>query len=459
MKKNNQRQSARDVALDILIQYESKEAFSNLLLNQSLERSELEIRDKRLVTELVYGVIQRQNSLDWVIDQLISRGSKSVELWVKQLLRLGLYQMIYLDKIPERAAVHETVEIAKVRGHKGISGLVNGVLRNFVRNKEKLLPTFTPTSYEEEAIVYSHPLWMVKRLHKVYGDEEALQALQAQNQPPKVSVRINPMRWDRDAFIETWNEEETGTASPSKLAPDGVILNGSGNAASHFYYQEGAYTVQDESSMLVARAVDPKPGMRVLDACAAPGGKTTHLAELMNDEGVVVAYDIHNHKMDLICQHARRLDLQHIKTRVSDAREIQVDTGEELYDAVLLDAPCSGLGVIHRKPDIKWSKEAGQIRELTKIQSELLDRMATLVKPGGTLVYSTCTWEPQENREQIEQFLKRHPEFELDPTIFELLPEVVKEHAITGDGWVQLLPHHFYSDGFFIARMTKNAQR
>ncbi|MDQ0416471.1 16S rRNA (cytosine967-C5)-methyltransferase [Croceifilum oryzae] len=456
MKKNNQRQSARDVALDILIQYESKEAFSNLLLNQSLERSQLEPRDKRLVTELVYGVIQRQNSLDWVIDKLISRGSKSVEPWVRQLLRMGLYQMIYLDKIPERAAVHETVEIAKARGHKGISGLVNGVLRNFLRNKEKFSPTFTPTSHKEEAIVYSHPLWMVKRLHEVYGDKEAVKALQAQNQPPKVSVRINSMRWDRDAFIEAWNEEETGGASPSELALDGVILKGVGNAASHFYYQEGAYTIQDESSMLVARAVDPKPGMRVLDACAAPGGKATHLAERMNDEGTVIAYDVHNHKMDLIREQARRLDLEHIKTRVSDAREIELD-GEPLYDAILLDAPCSGLGVIHRKPDIKWSKETEQIRDLTKIQSELLDRMATLVKPGGTLVYSTCTWEPQENREQVEQFLKRHPEFELDPTIFELLPGIVKKRGIAGDGWIQLLPHHFNSDGFFIARMKRQA--
>lgn len=456
MKKTNQRQSARDVALDILIQYETQEAFSNILLNQSLERSELEPRDKRLVTELVYGVIQRKNSLDWVIGQFISQG-KSIESWVHQLLRLGLYQMIYLDKIPERAAVHETVEIAKIRGHKGISGLVNGVLRNFLRNKERYSPTFTPTSYEEKAIVYSHPVWMVKRLHEVYGDSEAIAVLQAQNEPPKVSVRLNQMRWDREEFIEMWNEEETGEAFISELAPDGVILRGSGNAASHFYYQDGSYTIQDESSMLVARTVDPKPGMRVLDACAAPGGKTTHLAELMNDEGVVVAYDIHNHKMDLIRQHARRLGLHQIKTRVSDAREIQLDTDEPLYDAILLDAPCSGLGVIHRKPDIKWSKEAKQIRALTVIQSDLLERMATLLKPGGTLVYSTCTWEPKENREQVEQFLQRHPEFELDPSIFELLPAIVKERAITGEGWLQLLPHHFHSDGFFIARMKKKA--
>lgn len=457
MKKHTNPMTARDVALDILIQYETLDAFSNLLLHQELEKSNLEARDKRLVTELVYGVIQRKNSLDWVIKGLLKKGGKGLELWVHQLLRLGLYQMIYLDKIPERAAVHETVQIAKVRGHKGISGLVNGIMRSYLREHHKRSPLFAPKNQQEEAIVYSHPTWMVQRLHELYGAEQAIAIMKAQNEPPKVSVRLNRMKWDREEFVEMWNEEEQGEASDSEVSLDGVILKQVGNAANHSYYQNGAYTIQDESSMLVGYAVDPKPGMKVLDACAAPGGKTTHLAELMENDGSILAYDIHPHKIELVKQHAERLGISIIETRVRDAREIPLDDEKSKFDVILLDAPCSGLGVIHRKPDIKWSKEAKQIRALTQLQAQLLDHMTHLLKPGGVLVYSTCTWEARENKEQIELFLKRHPEFSADEKLIDSFPDLVRERAIMGNGWVQILPHHFHSDGFFIAKLRKNS--
>lgn len=449
------RPTAREVALDILIQIEEQQAYSNLALNQKLQHSNLDPRDKRLVTELVYGCVQRQNTLDWMILQLVKK-ARSLEPWVKQVLRIGLYQLAYLDKIPERAAVHETVQLTKRRGHLGISKLVNGVLRNYLRRKHELRPPRHPRTLSEKAIAYSHPAWMIKHLETAYGEEIAHQVCEANLIPPKVSVRVNTLQMDRERFIAQWNQTEEGEAIPSEWVPDGVIIRQGGNPAYSRLFQQGACTIQDESSMLVSRILSPKPGMKVLDACAAPGGKTTHLAQLMENEGIILANDIHPHKIDLIQSQSNRLGIQIVETESCDARQLpQRLPKHELYDAILLDAPCSGLGVIHRKPDIKWSKEAQDIQMLVQMQQELLVSLSTLLKPGGTLVYSTCTWEPSENCEQVTRFVQEHPEFILDQTITSDLPSQVQERVIIGSGWIQILPHHFHSDGFFISRLIK----
>lgn len=434
---------ARTCALKILIEFEQKQAYSNLLLNRYLKEDRLSEPDRRLVTELVYGVIQRLNTLDWVADQLLRKGVDSLQLWVRQLLRLGLYQLMYLDKIPARAAVYETVQLAKNWGHPGIAKLVNGVLRNYLRKKQSL-------HFPNIAIQYSVPPKMVERMIEIFGQERAIEIMKANLAPPKVSIRVNRLKTDRAQMLKRFAQQ----AEASQIAKDGLILQRVGNPAANQWYEEGFYTVQDESSMLVADAVSPVANMQILDACAAPGGKATHLAERMQNQGRIIACDQYVHKVKLIDAHAKRLGIDIISTQALDMRHFQ---SEQQFDVVLLDAPCSGLGVIRRRPEIKWRKEQQDLQALLELQRQLLDVCASYVKPGGVLVYSTCTWEPKENQDQIEQFLQRQRKFVLDPHLAELLPTAVRQKAMQQEGMVQILPHHFQSDGFFIARLVRRA--
>lgn len=439
MKKEN----ARSCALKILIEFEQKKAYSNLLLNHSLKQYALSERDRRLVTEFVYGVIQRLNTLDWVADQFIKKGIDSLQPWVRLVIRLGLYQLMYLDRIPDRAAVYETVQLAKRWGHPGVVKLVNGVLRTYLRKKGDL-------SFPTIAIQYSVPSWMANRMIEIFGRDEAIQMMKSNLQPPKVCIRVNRLKTDLNQMLERFS----GHAEPSPIAKDGLIVKRAGNPADHKWYKEGYYTVQDESSMLVADALRPVAGMNIFDACAAPGGKTTHLAERMNNEGTIVACDQYQHKVNLIEAHAERLGIDIIETKTVDVRQFRV---EQQFDAVLLDAPCSGLGVISRRPEIKWRKEDKDMQSLIQLQRQLLDVCASYVKPEGVLIYSTCTWEPRENQEQVRQFLNRHEEFMLDSRLSEYLPKAVIEKAMLEEGMVQILPHHFQSDGFFIARLIRRS--
>lgn len=434
--------SARAIALEILIEFEQKQAYSNLLLHHHLSKSQLKTVDKRLVTELVYGVIQRLSTLDWLINQLVKKGVASLEPWVKQTLRLGLYQLMYLDRIPPRAAVFETVSLAKKRGHAGIAKLINGVLRAYLRKKDEI-------TFPDLATKYAFPPWLVKRMISAFGQSTAEAMMGTSLRPPKVSIRVNCLRTDHATLERHWGEQVTA----SVVSKDGMILHKMGNPVESEWYQKGYYTVQDESSMLVAHALSPSPGMAVLDVCAAPGGKTTHLAELMNNQGSILASDLHPHKLKLIDAHATRLGIDIIQTQAKDMRTFH---SEQSFDAILLDAPCSGFGVIQRKPEIKWRRSQQEITALVQLQQDLLQMCTKHLKPGGILLYSTCTWEPTENQEQIKRFLAAHPDFQPDLHLPSFLPTAVNECAITGQGWVQILPHHFQSDGFFIARLIKN---
>jgi 16S rRNA (cytosine967-C5)-methyltransferase len=442
--------TARAWALDTLQKWQQENAFSNLLLHQQLQRSSLDSRDKRLVTELVYGTIQRLNTLDHIINQLVK--NKTLDVWVRQLLQLSLYQLIYLDKIPERAVVHEAVELAKWRGNIGVSKFVNGVLRSYLRRQKEFAISSDATTFKQRSLFYSFPDWIVTSLSDAYGKQTANLVMEACNLPPKVSIRVNTLRTDRETFLADWQKEESATAVASELSEDGVILSGVGNAASHLEFEAGNFTIQDESSMLVAPLLNPKPDMHILDACAAPGGKTTHLAAKMKNQGKITALDIHKHKVKLIDSTAQRLGISIITTRALDVRKLEND---QHFDAVLLDAPCSGLGVIPRKPDIKWRKSSQEVKQLVLIQQQLLETVATKVRSGGILMYSTCTWTLEENQQQIADFLANHPEYQPDEDFLSLLPEQVKQTCIVGNSWVQILPHHFHSDGFFIAKLRK----
>ncbi|NOU95217.1 16S rRNA (cytosine(967)-C(5))-methyltransferase RsmB [Paenibacillus sp. LMG 31456] len=436
---NKPKGGARDAALDVLLRIEQDRSYSNLLLHQILQKYNLDRPDVGLTTEIVYGTIQRLNTIDYYLARFVAKGLAKLEPWVRSLLRLSFYQIYYLDRIPDHAVVNEAVNMAKRKGHQGISGMVNGVLRNIIRQKDSLqLPAGLPP-VERIALTHSHPEWLVRRWIRQLGEARTEQICEANNVPPRVSIRVNTLKLSRSGLIELL--EQAGLeAEPSELAPDGVIVRGGGNMALTPWYAEGLFSIQDESSMLVALSLDPKPGEKILDCCAAPGGKTTHIAEKMGDRGELWACDIHEHKERLVQEQAERLGLSSVHTIVKDARELHEQFSEHSFDRILLDAPCSGLGVIRRKPDMKWNKSEQEIDGVCVIQRELLEQVHSLLRPGGVLVYSTCTLEHNENEGMVNQFLEAHPEFEWDQ------PKPL-----------QIYPYEYHTDGFFIAKLRKRA--
>nr|WP_099476908.1 16S rRNA (cytosine(967)-C(5))-methyltransferase RsmB [Paenibacillus ihbetae] len=443
--------SPRELAMHVLTQVEQEGAYSNLLLNTALQKAALSKSDAGLATELIYGTISRLNTLDYFLDKYVNKGTRKLQPWVRALLRLSLYQIIYLDRIPDHAVVSEAVNLAKRRGHQGISGMVNGVLRNILRQKESLaIPADLPAA-KRISLQHSHPEWLVERWISQYGPETAEAICAANNEPPAVSVRVNTTMISREEMLKEM-EGHGLQAAPSTLSPYGIVVKGAGNMALTDWYREGMISIQDESSMLVAEAVAPEPGMRVLDCCAAPGGKSAHMGELMKDEGSIVANDIHSHKGKLIADQAARLGLDCIRTVTGDALELPARFEPASFDRILLDAPCSGLGVIRRKPDLKWGKTEEDIREIAALQSKLLDSVSALLRPGGVLVYSTCTIEPQENEGVVTSFVNRHPEFALDETGS---LSRLKDNALVRGGGIQILPQHYHSDGFYIARLRR----
>ncbi|MFF2887958.1 16S rRNA (cytosine(967)-C(5))-methyltransferase RsmB [Paenibacillus sp. NPDC057967] len=449
----------RELALNILVKVAESGAYSNIQLNRSLQDSGLSRQDAGLATELMYGTISRQATLDHWLSKFVSKGLHKLDKWVHQLLRMSAYQLLFLDRIPTHAAVNEAVAIAKRRGHTGISGMVNGVLRSMDRSRADLVLSAIQekTPVATIALRHSYPEWLVARWVAAYGAETAEAICAAGNEQPHASIRVNPLMGNQEERLKQLQDSGVH-AEPSAIAPSGIVVSGGGNLADTEDFRQGLWSLQDESSMLVAEVVAPKAGMKVLDCCAAPGGKSSHMAELMDGKGKVWANDLHAHKRELITSQTERLKLRNVEAVVGDAMALSERFAPESMDAVLLDAPCSGFGVIRRKPEIKWTKTEGDISEIAGLQRQLLHRVSGLVRPGGTLVYSTCTMEKEENESQIEVFLREHPEFRLDADWPDAILSNLRAAGVIGDefdGQLQLLPQHFGSDGFYIARMVK----
>lgn len=445
---------ARDVALGVLTSVEQEGAYSNLALDAALRRSGLDAREAGLATELVYGTIQRRSTLDAALAAHLAKGADKLQPWVRSLLRLSAYQLLYLDRVPAHAAVSEAVAIAKRRGHAGVSGLVNAVLRKVAAHPS--LPEAPPDASPAAriALLHAHPEWLVQHWIDAFGEERASRIAAANNEPPKASARVNRLRADRAALIAALAEEGVD-ARPSDVSDSGVVAASGGSIAATEAFRRGWCTVQDESSMLVAELLAPQPGMRVLDCCAAPGGKTTQLAELMEDAGEIVACDVHPHKKELIERSAARLGLTSVRTVVADAARLHEAFPPASFDRILLDAPCSGFGVIRRKPDIKWTKTEDDVAQIAETQRMILASVADLLKPGGALVYSTCTLEPAENEEQIAAFLNARPDYALDAEWPASIRREVVEHCGAGPGMIRLAPDDYGSDGFFMARLIR----
>ncbi|WP_042456253.1 16S rRNA (cytosine(967)-C(5))-methyltransferase RsmB [Neobacillus dielmonensis] len=441
--------NVRETAMDLLIAIEKNQSYSNLLLNQTIKNHQIPQKDVGLLTELTYGTLQRRSLLDFYLKPFI-KNTKKLEGWVLQLLRLTVYQMVYLDKIPDRAAIHEAVEIAKKRGHKGISGLVNGVLRSIQREG---LPSLDKVADRQErlAIETSHPIWLVKRWVDQFGFDKTKAMCEINLTAPLQTARVNLSKISRDECVNLL-EEEGYQIEKSPIVPEAIRCL-KGNIAASQPYHNGLLTIQDESSMLVAYALGINGNETILDACAAPGGKSTHIAEKLNAGGQVVSLDLHEHKVKLIRDNANRLGLDNIETMALDSRKVSDQFDPESFDKILLDAPCSGLGVMRRKPDMKYTKTEQDITQLSHIQQELLESIASLVKPGGTLVYSTCTVDKQENEHTIAAFLNSHSEFEGDPHFKTRMPAAIQPLIAGYD--LQIFPQDFGSDGFYIAVLRK----
>ncbi len=437
----------REIALDILLQVDKGGAYSNLLLHSNIEKNHLHKKDAGLLTEIVYGTIQQEDTIAYFLTPFV-KNRKKLQPWVWMLLSMSVYQMEFLDRVPDHAIINEAVEIAKKRGHKGIASLVNGVLRSVQRSG---VPSIMDIKDDVErlAVGTSHPLWLVQAWVEQFGLEETRKICETNLLPPTVTARVNVMKTSVAEIREKYSGAEQGT-----LSEDAVLFQG-GNIAHLKEFKEGLLSIQDESSMLVARALGAEAGETILDSCGAPGGKTSHIAERMQGTGKVVSFDLHKHKVKLIKQQAERLGLTNVEAKVGDARKLQEAFQQESFDRVLVDAPCSGFGVIRRKPDIKKEKTKADIENLVNIQQAILDEVAPLVKKGGTLVYSTCTIEQDENINVVLNFLEKHPDFEWDTTLKERLPE--QTHSYIKEGSLQILPHYFLTDGFYIACLKRKA--
>lgn len=441
--------TVRDVAVEILLQVEKNQAYSNLLLNSMIKKYQVNAKDISLLTEIVYGTLQRRDTLDYYLKGFLKK-AKKIDAWVRILLRISVYQMVYLDRVPERAIFFEAVEIAKKRGHKGISSFVNGVLRSVQREG---IPDLNQINdpIDRLSITTSHPKWLVEKWVKQYGFNETEKMCEANLTAPVQTARVNQIKTTVVELIQTFSNDGI-SVEPGDLAVD-AIKGSKGNLALTDAFSTGHITIQDESSMLVARALNPQEGEKILDACAAPGGKSTHIAECMKGTGTVNSLDLHEHKVKLINQQAERLNLYNIQAQALDSRLAGEHFEKDSFDRILVDAPCSGFGVIRRKPDIKYTKTQEDVLKLAELQKKILQAVAPLLKKNGVLVYSTCTIDQEENNQVVQSFLREHPEFELNIDAKENFPE--KLHPYFKNGEVQLLPHYFGTDGFYIVCLRK----
>ncbi len=421
----------RNLAFSILMKTESEGAYSNIEINKSFAVADIDARGRAFVTNIVYGVLQNKIRLDYIIGKFSKIPMRKITDDVKTVLRMGLYQLIFMDKVPEYAVVNESIKLVRKCKKASSSGFVNAILRGYIRSGT----VYPKDDLSYACTYYSYPEWMGKLLFTVFGDD-AIKLMECGNMTPPFSARVNTLKISREDFIE-----KTG-ATACTLCDDGVVLGGGFSVADDDMFKNGYYYPQDEASMMPAKVLSPEEGETVIDVCAAPGGKTTHMAQLMGNKGKIFAFDIYEHKLGLIENNANRLGIDIISPVLQDASEINSDY-IGIADKVLVDAPCSGLGILRRKPEIKYARTPEDLISLAALQQKILDSAAKYVKSGGEIVYSTCTLNPDENEKVVEKFLENNKDFELINLNFENSP------------YIKLLPHIHNTDGFFIAKLSR----
>lgn len=472
----------RQLAFIALREVHRRGAFADVALDRTLRNSELSELDRRLLTEIVYGSVRRMRSLDFLIDQLAKKPASQQPPDLRTILHIGLYQLQYLTHIPPSAAVNTTVQLTKENGFSGLSSFVNGLLRQYTRvtpptppyqggaksiayqdDKSNITPPLTKggqggvnsilklpeNPIERLGIIHSFPDWLIQFWLEQIGETQTEKLCQWFNQSPTIDLRINPLRTTIDE-VETAFKSQNIAVNRIPYLPQALRLNGSIGAIYNLPgYNEGWWTIQDSSAQLVTHLLDPQPGETIIDACAAPGGKTTHIAELMQDKGTIIACDKTESRLKKLKQNAERMQLKSIEIHTGDSRNFPNFTN--IADRVLLDAPCSGLGTLHRRADARWNHTEKNIEELSILQAQLLANAANFVKPGGKLVYATCTIHPLENENIIESFLTNNPDWQTEPIILDLPIES------TAEGWLKVWPQRQQMDGFFIATLKKSS--
>ena len=436
---------AREIALEILTRVEEDRAFADLLLDHHLSTGDLDPRDCGLATELTYGVLRWRGRLDAYLRETSHRPLATLPSWLRNLLRLGAYQCLFLDRVPPHAAVHESVKLARERGHEGIALFVNAVLRTLLRKGRALPEPDDPI--EALALRHAFPPWLVRRWVARSGGEEAELLMNALNERPPFTIRINTLRLTREEIILRLKSEGV-EALPTRHAPDGLILETPLLPDVSPSYREGLWTVQDEASILIGHFLSPKPGERIADLCAAPGGKTTHLAQLMGNRGQILAVDPHAGRLELTRKACRRFGATIVESVLGEAQTLGHRAS---FDRVLVDAPCSNLGILRRAPELKWNRREEELSQLADTQTEILRAAAALVRPGGVLVYSTCSLEPEENEAVVGALRATHPEFA--PHLPR--PDEPAAPFTNEDGVFRAVPHRHGTDGFTAFRLIK----
>ncbi|OPZ87331.1 MAG: Ribosomal RNA small subunit methyltransferase B [bacterium ADurb.Bin429] len=441
---------SRQLALEVLLRVAGG-ASANAALDEALSHANLDPRDRGFVTELVDGTLRWQGRLDYQLAQLVEEPLAKLDPAVLHILRLGAYQLTRLERVPAHAAVNEAVEQARKRAHEGAAKLVNAVLRRLEREKDALLfPDLADDPVAYLSAAYSHPAWLVERWLARFGLQETEALLVINNTPPPLTLRMN-RRWVTREGLQAFLKLREIETIPTAISPNGLIVTSGGNPRQVDLYDEGLYSLQGEGSMVMVELLKPGRHRAGWDMAAGVGGKTTYLAEWVDDTGSLLATDTSVDRLSVLWRELERLELSSVRVEAGDARTFSVEA--ESMDYVLLDAPCSGTGALRRQADARWRKTPEQLVEMAALQRELLEAAARAAKPGGLLLYCTCSLEPEENEEVMSLFLADHPEWSLDVEgiTHKSLPSDARDLA----GYVRLLPQRHGTDGFFAARLKK----
>ena len=436
----------REIALTILHQIETESTFANETIQSFSQNLFLSSLDRRFISELVHGTTKMRRRLDYVLSLFLERKLEELTPWIRNILRMGIYQIDFMDKVPESAAVDESVKLAKKFGHKGTVALVNAVLRSYLRDKSRVsFPSWEEDRVENIALFYSFPSWMIERWLGIFGEEGTVKLGEAFNRRPQLCLRNNSMKIDRGE-LEKLFERERIRFKPGRFLNNFYYVESKIDLNHFASLQEGLVYFQDESAGFPVELLDPQPGERILDLCAAPGGKATFIAERMKDQGIVVAVDLSIKKLEIIRENCERLGIDSIAWCCSDAKNFFCHP----MDRILIDAPCSALGTLGRNSDARWRKQKEDLPRLQKLQLKILSNAAELLKGGGVLVYSTCTITPEEDEQVICKFLEQRKDFRLINSSLFVDSEVVDQN-----GFVRTLPHVHKMDGSFACRLEK----
>lgn len=443
--------TVREQVVDLLIEVEREQSYAQLSLKKAL--GDLEARDKALATEIFYGTLKYQIQIDYWLNQYSKTPVKKMKPLIRNLLRMSVYQMLHLDKIPVSAVINEAVKIAKKRKFQGLSGFVNGLLRKIDRERSGLsFPDKKQGLSYALSIEYSIPEWIIAMWLKVYSEEVVRHIGEALNKRAEVCARVNPLKGSKKELMATL-EAEGVQVEPGHLLDEAFYLKKVDNLQNLASFKVGAWTVQDESAMLVAHVVAPKAGECILDMCSAPGGKSMHMAGVMGNKGEIISCDIHLHKLELIEKNAKRLGISIMKPTLQDGMVLNEEWINK-FDKVLLDAPCSGLGIMKRKPDIRLHKTEEDLNQIVQIQKALFKNAVQYLKANGRLIYSTCTISYEENEKMVREAAKEYG-LELE-NIVDTIPELIQD-AVEEGGMIQILPNMADTDGFFIASLKRRS--